>query len=64
MMTLLAKTLETLSFGGAFAWYLVKYIVSGALALGAIALGIRLRKRKNTRMESRSEAEAAEQNGD
>lgn len=45
--TFLAKGVADLTFGGAFAWYLVKYIVSGAVALGAILLGIKLRKRKN-----------------
>lgn len=47
--TLLAKGVADLTFGGAFAWYFVKYIVSGAVALGAIMLGIKLRKRKMRR---------------
>ena len=45
--TLLAKGLTDLTWGGAFLWYLVKFIVSAALALCAIMLGIRLRKNKN-----------------
>lgn len=49
MMTVLAKSVADLSFGGAFAWYGVKFLISGALALGAIMLGIRLRKNKNAK---------------
>lgn len=46
-MAFLAKGITDLTFGGAFLWYLVKYIVSAAVAFGGIMLGIRLRKRKN-----------------
>ncbi|RKI29562.1 hypothetical protein D7V82_06770 [bacterium 1xD8-6] len=53
--TLLAKGVADLTFGGAFAWYFVKYIVSGAVALGAIMLGIKLRKRKNAQASSSAE---------
>lgn len=60
MMTLLAKSVADLSFGGAFAWYAVKYLLSGALALGAIMLGIKLRKNKNAKMEAQKAAEAEE----
>lgn len=60
MMAFLAKTLTDLSFGGAFAWYLAKYLVSGALALGAIILGIRLRKKKNASLREQSAAEVEE----
>lgn len=45
--TLLAKGLTDLTWGGAFVWYLVKFIVSVVLAFCAIMLGIRLRKNKN-----------------
>ncbi|MCI8750667.1 MAG: hypothetical protein K1W39_08700 [Lachnospiraceae bacterium] len=45
--TLLAKSLVDLSFGGAFAWYLVKFLISLVIALGGIMLGIKLRKSKN-----------------
>lgn len=45
--TLLAKGLTDLTWGGAFLWYLVKFIVSIVLAFCAIMLGIRWRKSKN-----------------
>lgn len=51
-MALLAKAIESvgeLSFGGAFLWYLVKYIVYGVVAYCGILLGIRLRKNKNAK---------------
>lgn len=54
----LAKGITDLTFGGAYLWYLVKYIVSALAAFGAILLGIRLRKKKNakiTKMESETE---------
>lgn len=57
MMVLLAKTVADLSLGGAFAWYLVKYLLSGVLALGAIVLGIKLRKKKNAKIETQNVAE-------
>ncbi len=57
MMTLLAKSVADLSFGGAFAWYAAKYLISGALALGAIMLGIKLRKNKNAKMEGQKATE-------
>ena len=60
MMALLAKSVADLSFGGAFAWYVGKYILSGALAFGVILLGIRLRKKKNAGMETQKAAEAEE----
>lgn len=50
LTTLLAKGVSDFTFGGAFAWYLVKYIVSGAVAFGAILLGIKLRKNKNEKV--------------
>jgi hypothetical protein len=50
--TLLAKGVAELSFGGAFAWYFVKYLVSAGVAFGAILLGIKLRKRKNAQISS------------
>ncbi len=46
---LLAKGLIDLSFGGAFAWYLVKYLVSAVVAFAGIKLGIKLRKSKNAK---------------
>ena len=48
---LLAKGIADLSFGGALLWYVVKYIVSAALAVAAVMLGIRLRKNKNAKTE-------------
>ncbi len=57
MMAFLAKSVADLSFGGAFAWYGIKYLISGALALGAIMLGIKLRKNKIAKMESQKPAE-------
>ena len=59
MGTLLAKSLTDLTWGGAFVWYLVKFIVSVVLAFCAIMLGIRLRKNKNannTEAETKTEA--------
>lgn len=49
--SLLAKGIADFTFGGAFLWYLVKYIVYGAVALGAILLGIKLRKKKNAKAQ-------------
>ena len=45
----LAKTIADLSFGGALAWYLVKFLVSMAVAFCAILLGIKWRKSKNAK---------------
>lgn len=56
LTTLLAKGISDLTFGGAFVWYLVKYIVSGAIALCAILLGIKLRKRKNEKVAAMEQA--------
>lgn len=50
LTTLLAKGLNDFTFGGAFLWYLVKYIVSAGVAFCGILLGIRLRKRKNAKV--------------
>lgn len=55
---LLAKSLTDLTFGGAFLWYLVKFLISGGLAFVAILLGIRLRKSKNLKMGSSESKEA------
>lgn len=52
MSVLLAKTVAELSFGGAFAWYLVKFLISLAVAVGAVLLGIRWRKSKNAKKEA------------
>ncbi len=51
MGALLAKGIADFTFGGAFLWYLVKFIVSAALALCAIMIGIRWRKSKNAKLE-------------
>lgn len=59
MGALLAKGLTDLTWGGAFVWYLVKFIVSVVLAFCAIMLGIRLRKNKNANnTETKTETEA------
>jgi len=50
LLTFLAKGIADFTFGGAFVWYLIKYIISGAVALGAILLGIKLRKKKNAKL--------------
>lgn len=50
VLTFLAKGVADFTFGGAFVWYLIKYIISGAVALGAILLGIKLRKKKNLKV--------------
>lgn len=47
MGALLAKGIADFTFGGAFLWYLVKFIVSLILAFCAIMLGIKWRKSKN-----------------
>ena len=49
---LLLKGLADLTFGGAFLWYLVKFLVSVGLAYGAILLGIKWRKSKNEKIDS------------
>lgn len=46
---LLLKGLADLTFGGAFLWYLVKFLVSLGVAYGAILLGIKWRKSKMKR---------------
>ena len=46
---LLAKGITDFTFGGAFLWYLVKYLISAVVAFGGIMLGIRLRKNKNAK---------------
>lgn len=47
MGALLAKGIADFTFGGAFLWYLVKFIVSIILAFCAIMIGIKWRKSKN-----------------
>ncbi len=49
---LLAKGIADLTFGGAFAWYLVKFLISAAVAYGAILLGIKWRKAKDAKKEA------------
>lgn len=46
---LLLKGLADLTFGGAFLWYLVKFLVSIGLAFVAILCGIKWRKSKMRR---------------
>lgn len=51
-MALLAKGVESiaeLTFGGAFVWYLVKYLIYGVVAFLGIKAGIGLRKNKNAK---------------
>lgn len=48
-VALLAKGLVDLSFGGAFAWYFVKYLVSAVVAFAGVKVGIKLRKSKNAK---------------
>ncbi|MFG6395694.1 MAG: hypothetical protein K1W24_16180 [Lachnospiraceae bacterium] len=45
----LAKSLADLSFGGAFAWYLVKFLISIVIAFAGIKAGIALRKSKDAK---------------
>ncbi len=45
----LAKSLADLSFGGAFAWYLIKFLISLVVAFAGIKAGIALRKSKNAK---------------
>lgn len=46
------KTIADLSFGGAFVWYLVKFLVSLVLAVCAVMVGIKWRKSKNAKKEA------------
>lgn len=52
---LIAKSLVDLTFGGAFLWYLVKFLVSIGIAFLAIMLGIKWRKSKNPKKDSLTE---------
>ncbi len=45
----LAKGVADFTFGGAFLWYLVKYLVSAVVAFCGIKIGIQLRKNKNAK---------------
>lgn len=47
---LLAKSVADMTFGGAFLWYLVKFILSAGLAFCAVLLGIKWRKSKNAKI--------------
>lgn len=49
---LLAKGVADFTFGGAFLWYLIKFIVSAVIAFCAIMLGMKWRKSKNAKMSS------------
>ena len=51
MALLVVNSIADLSFGGAFLWYLAKYIIYGVVAFCGILLGIRLRKNKNAKTE-------------
>lgn len=46
-----SKSIADLSFGGAFAWYLVKFLISMGLAACAVMLGAKWRKSKNAKKE-------------
>lgn len=59
-LLLLAKGIADLTFGGAFIWYLLKYIISIGIAFCAILLGIKLRKRKNAKVEAAKAVETEE----
>lgn len=52
---LIAKSLVDLTFGGAFLWYLIKFLVSVGIAFLAIMLGIKWRKSKNSKKDSLTE---------
>lgn len=49
---LLLKGLADLTFGGAFLWYLVKFLVSAGLAYVAVLFGIKWRKSKNEKADN------------
>ena len=55
LSVLLAKGLADFTFGGAFLWYLVKYVICGIVAVCAVMLGINLRKKKNATKEQEGE---------
>lgn len=52
---LLAKTVADLSFGGALLFYLVKFLVYGGCAFGAVLLGIKLRKFKDAKQSRKTD---------
>lgn len=52
LIALLAKGISDFTFGGAFLWYLIKYLVCGVLAFVAILCGIKLRKNKIAKTEA------------
>ena len=56
-MVLFANSVADFTFGGAFACYFIRFVLSRALALGAIMLGIKLRKNKNAKLEAETVAE-------
>ena len=49
---LLAKDIADLTFGGAFAFYLVKFLISAAVAVAGVMLGIKWRKSKNAQKKA------------
>ena len=49
MIAMAVKGITDFTFGGAFLWYLVKFIVYGLVPFGGIRLGIFLRKKKNAK---------------
>ncbi len=52
-----ALNLTNMSFGQAFAWYAVKFVVYAFVAFAGIKIGIALRKRKNSSVEEQSNAQ-------
>lgn len=54
---LLAKSVADMTFGGAFLWYLIKFILSVGLAYCAVLLGIKWRKSKNAKITDVSAAD-------
>lgn len=59
--TFLAKGIADFTFGGAFLWYLVKYLISVLVAFGAVLLGIKLRKRKIAKVDAAKNVDTKEQ---
>ena len=53
---LAGKSLADLTFGGAFLWYLVKFIIYGAVAFGGILLGKHLRKKHDEKQQDEKQA--------
>lgn len=58
LAALLAKGISDFTFGGAFLWYLIKYLIFGAMAFVAILCGIKLRKNKIAKTEAANQEKA------